>query len=399
MMTKRYREFRAEKRAHSELLNLLSQSCKFGVTGKRDGIFGLMHIATDYKHGEIQVDYTKPFIDVSIDALDFHMRQHRNLDFLLYTNIAPTWLPDWSDRKYDATHFSVSEHHKASLDIPSPEHATSANRRHLILYDFKFDTVISVKDDIHKLTQVSVKDFWWHLSAHFTDMVCFLNIRLGSWERIRLKSAEDALLTFVVMASIAEYRDQIIFHKEEEVQLQGLDEGKQLRTSDEIMPKNDWGDILDNKGDLNSESDRCLSLESDKDLSPESDDGLSLESDGVITLEEIGLDEYETGEEQEFWDKNIMPLFYHLGQDPIIQTHNGQVGFVPQCCVKESDEVWLLFGCCMPVILREVGAIYLYISPAQINGVMKGGLVKDFSVPVDNGQTCGQYLIEKVQLS
>lgn len=51
--------------------------------------------------------------------------------------------------------------------------------------------------------------------------------------------------------------------------------------------------------------------------------------------------------------------------------------------VRASDEVWILFGCPTPMILRRTTSVFLVVSPAYVSGIMNGEAMEGVVTPDD----------------
>lgn len=52
--------------------------------------------------------------------------------------------------------------------------------------------------------------------------------------------------------------------------------------------------------------------------------------------------------------------------------------------VKPDDEIWILFGCATPMVLRRTGSYFLVVSPAYISDIMNGEVMDRVMTPDDN---------------
>lgn len=52
--------------------------------------------------------------------------------------------------------------------------------------------------------------------------------------------------------------------------------------------------------------------------------------------------------------------------------------------VQSGDEIWILFGCAAPVVLRHAVSHFLVVSPAYIGDVMNGEVVHGVHAPDDD---------------
>lgn len=79
---------------------------------------------------------------------------------------------------------------------------------------------------------------------------------------------------------------------------------------------------------------------------------------------------------------------------------SGRWGLLVDADVHPEDEVWVLFGCAYPVILRPVGGEYRVVSPMYIRGLMDGEVVEGLTNMDADAHTFGSrsYPISTIQL-
>jgi hypothetical protein len=51
--------------------------------------------------------------------------------------------------------------------------------------------------------------------------------------------------------------------------------------------------------------------------------------------------------------------------------------------VNSGDEIWILFGCPIPMVLRRTGSYFLVASPAYIPDIMNGEAMEEVDTPDD----------------
>jgi hypothetical protein len=94
----------------SSLLQLFLQSGGLNMTEPRDRVYGILGLVTDVDDSEVRVDYSAPVIKVYSQVFSLFIEKHKSLDFLCFEREKlhaasrgddnPTWMPhdaiDWS---------------------------------------------------------------------------------------------------------------------------------------------------------------------------------------------------------------------------------------------------------------------------------------------------------------
>jgi hypothetical protein len=90
----------------------------------------------------------------------------------------------------------------------------------------------------------------------------------------------------------------------------------------------------------------------------------------------------------------ILSLFFSVDGRPALITRGNRVDLMTLCAVEEGDEIWVIFGCHMPLVLRRQGTgVYVLVRPAYISGLMEGEMVKSLPESLSDGSQCGAYSI------
>lgn len=79
-------------------------------------------------------------------------------------------------------------------------------------------------------------------------------------------------------------------------------------------------------------------------------------------------------------------------------TDKGWLGMVSEGTVQEGDEVWILFGCSMPMLLRPHDAYHEVVAPVAAPGVMGGEIVKNLGRFRRGGKETDQYKVRSIEL-
>jgi hypothetical protein len=97
-------------------------------------------------------------------------------------------------------------------------------------------------------------------------------------------------------------------------------------------------------------------------------------------------------------DKSIWMTSTGLKDKNFSVTEAGLIGLVTQSAVKVNDEIWILFECPVPLVLRQDGHQYTVVSSASIPGLMRGEAVREVPGTVENGDCYGIYQIQTIDL-
>jgi len=88
------------------ITNLLDLCNSLHASNSLDRVFAIMHLAEDYKKGDITIDYGKTMVELMLEIAALHVSRHRNLSFLEHSIFdsrrsavcddwkrMPTWIP------------------------------------------------------------------------------------------------------------------------------------------------------------------------------------------------------------------------------------------------------------------------------------------------------------------
>ncbi|KAK5651166.1 hypothetical protein OQA88_13213 [Cercophora sp. LCS_1] len=96
----------------------------------------------------------------------------------------------------------------------------------------------------------------------------------------------------------------------------------------------------------------------------------------------------------------LSKLYLTLGCGRIVVSEKGRFAYLPDVVeAKVVDEIWFLFGCPFPVILRPTAeGTYSFVSPAYMAGVMKGELVAGVGGIQANVSRIGELEVKRINL-
>ena len=79
-------------------------------------------------------------------------------------------------------------------------------------------------------------------------------------------------------------------------------------------------------------------------------------------------------------------------------TEKGYARLIQASPTQVDDEIWILFGCSMPAVLRQEGDHYVFVTPVSMGGFMKGEAVEEISNDVKDGDQFGEYEVRTIEL-
>jgi hypothetical protein len=65
---------------------------------------------------------------------------------------------------------------------------------------------------------------------------------------------------------------------------------------------------------------------------------------------------------------------------------------------QEGDQVWIIFGCSTPMLLRPSQDGFLVVGDVYLDGFMDGKAVEGTKEPLNHGDRYGNFLIQNISL-
>ncbi|PVH99568.1 HET-domain-containing protein [Periconia macrospinosa] len=321
------------------LFGVLRAFCQVGMTRECDYLYALMHLASDYHEGAIEVDYSKSRLEVVIDATEYHLRHHGDLEFLALTSAPdtltpqgtflrtfPTWIsprlvsPELNDRSLFSSGDCAWGRHQSSASI------CKATRR-LKLRGIRID----------------------HIYEFLTSGPYCSNVTVG--DLVNLRSVL--------------YCDNFI---------ELLDKG--WRTFTQTLPAQSVADVL-------------YYLENIVEGTPD----IPILKDGYVNPKLCSRIEPPHVQV-------ISPLLFLLAYGEVIQTGSRKLGIVPKCDLGVGDEVWMVLGCHLPIILRpQSDGTYWYSCATLMPEWESFEVLKDFTISSQPGDKIGDWTVQDIEIS
>ncbi|KXX73982.1 Heterokaryon incompatibility protein 6, OR allele [Madurella mycetomatis] len=119
-----------------------------------------------------------------------------------------------------------------------------------------------------------------------------------------------------------------------------------------------------------------------------------------IGLREVAMAAGALGYEQDDEKRAVRRIVGLLIGRRAARLSSGRWGLLVDADVHPEDEVWVLFGCAYPMILRPAGGQYRVVSPMHIRGLMDGEIVEGLTNMDADVHTFGSrsYPISTIQL-
>ena len=381
---------RPHRPTFSTLTNLMAMHKDMGVTDYRAVVYGLMQLASDYEEGSLVVDYALTVQEVFMAAFSYHVRRHCNLNFLhiveygslsaplidtlaaeekeigdpswgkliadgpvsqISTDLFPqdSWLQSWSASCSIST--TQPDMHCASGQIPCLSDAISQSNHTIKTQGFRLDIVARVIKHVSNIAEFSdsVADYWTEVSTLLPTLVSLTN-----WNEAR-------------------------------TDLQPPDETTwELLTFDHPEPPS-WADTI-------SAMRFWQYLVSDDEISNIS----------IAELYSMLINDEEEDQEEAFYTprKVLSKILLGLYHRTRLALGNGAIGQMVDYSAREGDQVWILFGCHYPMVLRPMAQYYELVGYTFMPGYMEGQAVggADVKGPFRAGDMCNGNGVKEIQI-
>ncbi|KAK2626463.1 hypothetical protein QTJ16_003638 [Diplocarpon rosae] len=351
LVQSRHLEHRIGHEFRSHLLSLLNSTRQLGCQNPRDRVYGIMHLAQDFEYGAIQVDYELSVAAVYCSVPRYFVESYERygpsgcLSFLcLVTSESlgsvhglPSWCPDWS----------------------SPKPASIVTDMRVSDEDPPFIPVAG---------QVRGKRPWF---SHDGQILHAQGFCLETVSAMCLESMTDLIegdlpvseILAACLAMMADEDDQLPAEMDANnfclPLLRSLIAGQEFAEAESA-----WAELIE------------------------------LSKDPVMST--ISLDS-----SRPLLSKNVLELLSSLalaGNDRTpFRGDGGSIGLIP----KEAlfyDQVWILFDCPVPVVMRPLDDCYEVVGVAYIDGFMHGEACLDMPQDVSAEGSYGGYEIATVQI-
>ncbi|KAH4151203.1 hypothetical protein HBH43_241850 [Parastagonospora nodorum] len=342
--------FHGEARKRYNLIHLLDDKKGLLVSREHDRFYAIMHLAKDYRDGDIAVDFSKSLEQVMLDIATHHISRHHDLEFLLksfqpnekYSDSReglahPSWIPNsWLGKD----NIGIVTAGRKRIYSQCSHKSIDMSTMRLSVRGIKIDRLRKLfKSEDHNFPRMTVVRFWasalgQHLQPYMSDnaaglphdIYCTISSHwvLKDFDHESLKAA---LAYLYELNQVAELTNLNIFEGQEAL-LPGC-----------------------------SDSTHAIS-------------------------------------------KRFLML---VGIYDFTLTDKGSFGFTSICNTREEDEVWMVLGCPQPIVLRQRDdGAYSHVCAAIITGLtdslMEHEDFEKFTRETQPGEKIGEWRMEDIEL-
>ncbi|KAF2821084.1 hypothetical protein CC86DRAFT_386630 [Ophiobolus disseminans] len=395
------------------LRELLNNSNSLEMTNPRDRVYALMHLAEDYKEGGIVVDYSRSILDTVVEATAYIVQSERMLYFLIraslrvYTNITtektedkppPTWLPPlWYGLGTVDDHNYNYDFHRNTFKTKCSPHSVSIADRRLRVRGMRLDSVRSSMLLGLETPDVTVRQFW---NSSF-------GLYLQEAGGIGMKKLPFEAMKLLVGCSEDEIQDLV-----DDLQTlpspSGSDEGSEEEGSDEESSDEEGSDEYDRDEDESDEENICaddkkMMLLMQPHVAKMLKVFLRLAQNNAYADQQINIDG--NVNEALLSDVDIATkvvlhwVFDRFVGRLIIMTESMKLGLIHPCAFKEGDEVWVVMGSRIPILVRpQPSGNYWHVCTADIPSIQELPELQDFSSDKQPGDKVGEWVVDDIEL-
>jgi hypothetical protein len=350
------------------LLETLSLCFKLECADDRDRVYGILYLAHDYSEGDIAINYEHSVDEVYTSVAKFTLRKYSSLNFILDAGVnwkdpdkertLPTWVPDWrgpSMRMWSSCSPKFSQ--AAPPFMPRLRPSFSANDAVLHAYGMCIDRI----DQIICLPQ--------GVDLYNTPTAIFLDT-CRSITRMAISKRPDA--------ERDEHKDEFCFPQWHAV-------ARTLTAVDNFKPEDP---------DAHDKLRRTVSISADGLVEASQSPEAKSEDRPLLMVDIIRMNMPTTKDSGQVFSRLAWGI---IGKHLPFVGINGGIGLALESA-KVGDEVWIVFGCDKPMILRSVDDHYLVVGEGYYDGANRGELLKDAPENVSVGDVVGSYKVESMSL-
>lgn len=349
---------RVEANTRGTLLHSLNAFRFLDATDPRDRVYSLLSTVRDCTPASIPASYGESLASCFAGVAKFVTEKYGVLEFLCHVHLPlerkeepenlPSWIPDWHSQDNHPEIFS--EQNRASGDLKALPSPISVCKQKLRVQGFCLDTLKHV-DTVKDLFDAETNGFVGHL----LELSSMINAR-------KQDGPEDELVLQGVRIP-----DQLlctICHKFEGL-VYSLTDVEHMRHGMLVLYK--LAVLLGNN---------------------------NLGHFKVCLLRELEIFKALEQPEKIF----IFQVQWAMAGKCFVVTEKGYAGLILASPTQAEDEVWILFGCSMPVVLRREDNHYVFVTPVSINGIMKGEAVEGIPHDVKDGDQFGNSKVQTIEL-
>jgi hypothetical protein len=366
---------------NKRLIDLLDSAVKLQGSRIHDRVYAIMCLAVDYQGGDITVDYSMSTGQTMACAANHHVMLYQNLRFL---NDAGR--DDWGDRvhKFDFVHSIPSWIPNTWLGINQVTSLTSSQTR----YERMTEDAQAVGDNTYVPDFDDSEELFNYCSRHCVDVekmrLRVHGVKVDEVHSLLTSSSDDEIISVphfwssVLGQLIAPYMIGV----SSKIPLQIV------RAMAEWWPREEYRyeDALT--------AFACLFKF----------------GQGAEAANRFIDDDEETGELiRALWDDNhaagdaLAEIISNIDDSTFILTDRRYFGRVRRSAIRAGDEIWMILGCSLPVILRrQSDGTYSHICTARIPVLMDDILgtlnIRNFSPKSVPGDKFGEWTVEYIEI-
>ncbi|KAI9781999.1 MAG: hypothetical protein M1839_005592 [Geoglossum umbratile] len=352
------------------LLEVLSYGFKLECTDDRDRVYGMLYLACDYLEGDIAVRYENSVEVAYTSVAHFTLQKYRSLNFLLYAGLnwrdppkerlLPTWVPDWRD-----PHTRMWLSYKPKFSQPAPPFVQrrtpwiSTNSAVLHAYGTCIDCIEEI--------------------FYFPESVALYNTPATTFlDACRL----------VIRKTLSS---------------QSTAEGDSLNDNGEFrLPQ--WHTLVrvltgvDNlkpdDPDAHAKLKQLVSMSADAFVRTAQSSEAQSENRPLSVLDIISMNTTPPSESGQAFARLAWGT---IGKHQPFVGANGGIGMAIKG-TRPGDQIWIVFGCDKPMILRPAGDHFLVVSEGYYDGANRGELLEDIPEDLNKGDRQGGYEVKSIRI-
>lgn len=369
------------------LLWLLKESRRLKCSDPKDKVYGLLGLVKDLTVDDLKVDYGQTVQNVYISAAKALVQKFGTLTWLCQAILqenhnehnSPSWVPDWSSNDYvsDMTDFAPRPSVSASGSLPPRAHFSVDNLT-LKVVGFQIDEVLRICPSFFTKCSRPVglpgaRERWVH--SHCDGIVIDVLLKIARWMSTTcsalLENDRDPSVGTVWSEDFREWLSHLSSHNLNDLTKTQIAMLARTLVADysfqTVEQKLDAFNLEIQHIDQSHQKDRpcpeCTHLRS----TTYAENPLRFQY-GILA--------------------RLRRLFI---------TAKANMGLA-QPTGREGDQVWIVFGCAIPLLLRPSKLGFQVVGDAYLDGFMSGSAVKGVEESVSVGDVYGNYIIREINL-
>ncbi|KAH7076967.1 heterokaryon incompatibility protein-domain-containing protein [Paraphoma chrysanthemicola] len=366
-------------RATWYLSDLLTRYESLMMSDPRDRVYSLMHLAIDYDEGGIEVNYEKTVRDVAIDVAIYHVNRHRDLRFLHDADAGrnkardsgagvPTWIPSsWLGYVPDFHPWA-----RRSIPRSSP-------------YTKKTLSPLPAITQANRQLRIRGVCIAWVMFEH--EHCVYSHIK-GNMEDLRTSELGRFFPTLINSDSERTYEMLDILSR---VSTRSIYSYSQ--TYQRLVATSDHSPMHARIGHTSHQPIRSALTAFLEVAGRTPDEQLFIGYD--VRLNEAAFALCDVASQA-----TLSVLLRGLSQSAIIETESRNYGITPTNSVMTGDEIWMVLGCAVPIVVRRhiPGETYQFVCAAEIPRLQEHPDLEHLTSDSQPGDKVGEWTVEDILL-